>query len=322
MAKAFDTDPLGSLLEYTGLMGGNPVQPTPQQAAWERSNLRVPDHQTWVGPAMFAQGLLARLAPRRDRGVVKRTLHRVVRVAESNGLIEPLSTDDNPETRYRVLTPLGRELLEEDSYLEFVSGATFIVQKWRSSVVKIVHPSDAGIGTGFLIAPDLVATARHVLDGLGEFVVEFEDGSRAGHADVILPTLEDLDIAVIRLQAPAPAPARPFRLARDADLLDEVVVFGFPPVPFTRDAFLVVNKGEISSEVTLHTGIQAIVVSCLLRGGNSGGPVVDRRGHVAGVVSQNLFRQIAADEHSLNEGIGFAAAVPAVWLADLLAGKA
>lgn len=128
-----------------------------------------------------------------------------------------------------------------------------------------------------------------------------------------------MDVAIIKLRDPITD--RPsFTLSIDRELLDEVVVFGYPPVPQSNDAYLVVNRGEVSSLVQDYDGQQMIVVSCLTRGGNSGGPVVNRRGKVIGLVSRSLYKRLAEGEECLNEGIGFAAAVPSEWLQDLVDG--
>jgi serine protease Do len=94
----------------------------------------------------------------------------------------------------------------------------------------------------------------------------------------------DLDIALIPLEEELDR--RPFSLSDDCELLDEVVVFGYPPISQSDDAYLVVNRGEVSARPSLlGSGQRVIVVSCLLRGGHSGGPVVNRRGAVVGIVS-------------------------------------
>jgi S1-C subfamily serine protease len=184
-------------------------------------------------------------------------------------------------------------------------------------VFRIVNNDGDGIGTGFLIGSNLVATARHVVEQMPNFDVQSEDGTSFQHTTLTMHENPNVDLAVVTLQQPSPVP--PFRLTPSCDLLDPVVVFGFPPIPRTNDAYLVVNRGEVSAMPTLYSdNQQIIIVSCLLRGGYSGGPVVDRRARVVGIVSQQLFREVAPTGRSINEGLGLAAATLSARLNDLL----
>jgi len=333
MTGAFDQDPLGAVLEFFSLLKGvGKFSNTPGRNAWETANVKrlgqaslqpgTLDQMIWPNQAVSKEQLLSILAVGRDRIKVRKILDRVFLKLELEHLIEPFSQDDNLSTIYRVISPLGKELLADGSYIEYIAGLPMVVKRWRHSVVKIYHPTDAGIGTGYLIETNMVATAKHVIKRLNEFEIAFEDGTVVHHKDVLFPkNMDDLDLAIVELASHVQE-RRPFKLNIGRELLDEVVIFGYPPVPQADDAYLVVNRGEISADIKLCSQLQVLVVSCLLRGGNSGGPVVNRRGHVVGTISDNLFKKISEDEESINEGLGFAAAIPSNWTQDLLDGKA
>jgi len=321
MARSFDDDPIGAILEYA-VLKEDPARRDDAKSAWETANIPDVDvgiSQPWGGPAgtLTKTSLLNILAIGRTAGEVRQKVDWVFRVLESKRLIIPWEGDANPNTTYRVLSALGRELIQSDTHQEYVYGERHVVSRWSRSVVRIVSAEGDGIGTGFVVGPRLVATARHVLDEMPDFVVESGEAERLPHESVRRHADETIDLAVVELSAPVELP--PFRIAPSSELLDPVVVFGYPPIPRTDDAYLVVNRGEVSAKPTLYSDSQEIiVVSCLLRGGNSGGPVVDGRGRVIGVVSQQLFKQVAPSEQSINESLGFAAATMSGHLSDLL----
>jgi S1-C subfamily serine protease len=271
----------------------------------------------WRTPALSKRHLCDALSPGRGVQLLRRQLDRAFLSLESASLIEPFVGDDNVQTHFREVSSLGLELLQNRAYREYLGGLPTVVKRWRSSVVKIYHPTDKGIGTGFLVTPTIVATARHVVDDLGKFVVATENGTVLAYKSVRRHTVGDIDVAVIELSTPSAA--QPFVLKSGHDLLDEVVVMGYPPIPKSSDAYLVANRGEVSAEIKLQgEDHEMLIVSCLLRGGNSGGPVVNRRGHVLGIVSRNLEHRLADDEQSLIEGLGYAMAYTSEWILDLL----
>lgn len=161
-----------------------------------------------------------------------------------------------------------------------------------------------------------IVTAKHVVEQLDSPEVSLGDYIFSDF-DYDFPTeLPELDLAIINLRSEVNG-LEPFKICDSYDLLDEVTIIGYPPVPRSNDAYLVVNKGEVSSRVQLYQPeIQVMIVSSLLRGGNSGGPVLNNRGEVIGIVSENLFNQFSP-ENGINESIGFAAAIESIWIKDL-----
>jgi S1-C subfamily serine protease len=251
----------------------------------------------------------------RNAGRLRQVLDAVFRTLEGKYLLVPYARDANANTTYRVVSDQGRQLFDNDAYQEYLFGILRVVQRWRSSVFRLVNRKGDGVATAFLIAPRQIATAKHVIEEMPDFVVQSEQGHELKHSQVRLHEATGVDLAVVMLDEPVNM--RAFRIADEYDLLDPVVVFGYPPIPRTNDAYLVVNRGEISAKPTLYgENREIIIVTCLLRGGNSGGPVVDVTGAVVGVVSRHLFKQVAASEQSINESLGFAAATPARHLRD------
>ncbi|MEV5538809.1 trypsin-like peptidase domain-containing protein [Saccharopolyspora shandongensis] len=84
------------------------------------------------------------------------------------------------------------------------------------------------LGAGFLIAPEVVATCAHVIDGVRAPVADFPFLRSAGHAVEVLERDDGLDIAILRLPDPPPGalpvPARITGGVRD----HRFRTFGFP----------------------------------------------------------------------------------------------
>jgi len=153
-----------------------------------------------------------------------------------------------------------------------------------ASVVRVTG-SACGLGiegTGWVARPELVVTAAHVVAGEDDTQVETQAGQ-------VLPALAVAfdphnDVAVLRV----PGLAAPPLPSADATPGTPAALLGFPgngPLATTpvrvghtstvlsEDAY---GHGPVTRTITLLSGI--------VRHGDSGGPVVDRSGHVQGTV--------------------------------------
>lgn len=120
---------------------------------------------------------------------------------------------------------------------------------------------------------------------------------------------DSIDIGVIRFR-PEVALALPDLQFRDAALLEEIVVAGFPTVPTSLGGFPTFQRGEIS-QIGVRTlwGNTVDLFSAIARPGNSGGPLMTLSGNVVGLVTQSLERE--KEEGDRIRVLPFFAAVPA-----------
>lgn len=148
------------------------------------------------------------------------------------------------------------------------------------------------VGSGFFVAPDLVITNAHVLceDGKPPSVTGADGEARVAET---VKADEGLDLALLRLSG---AKARPLALGDATALVPgERVVLAGSPLGLTDS----VIEGKVSHVGQPLMGVSYVQVDANVNPGNSGGPMVDGRGRVVGVVTMMRVDQKA-------KGIGLA----------------
>lgn len=138
-----------------------------------------------------------------------------------------------------------------------------------------------GTGTGFVVAPHLVLTNWHVVDGCTEImIVDPKNRERQLTATVIAST-ENPDLALLEckgLEAPS------ITLADHLPLRGEdIMCLGFPGGSLLGLA-LKSTKGSVISQGDEGLDGGNFLHSCIINPGNSGGPIVDQAGRLVGVV--------------------------------------
>lgn len=154
-------------------------------------------------------------------------------------------------------------------------------------------------GTGFMVAPDLVVTAAHVVDHASAISVRFGSASSEG---VVLGFNELADLALVRLEAAVTGHQFQFQ-PTDPPIGTDVAALGFP-----RGESLTLTKGIVSGldrDVDFGSGLigNMLQTDTAINPGNSGGPLLNLEGRVTGVVS-------ASKKDS--EGMSYAVTAPRV----------
>jgi S1-C subfamily serine protease len=150
-----------------------------------------------------------------------------------------------------------------------------------SRVLKSVFTveTDWGLGSGFIAWRDAdgsyLLTANHVVEGqiTGAVTVSRKGGSWSGEISAVDPKH---DLAVIRISA-KPARARPLWQTPRTQAPragDQLLLLGSP-----YGLYGTVTTGIVSRVTT-----RAIQTDAAANPGNSGGPALDREGHVVGVL--------------------------------------
>lgn len=153
--------------------------------------------------------------------------------------------------------------------------------QWDRSVVRIRVVSCAGVGTGsgFLVDPTTIITARHVVEGASTIEVETWDGTDLAVAEAQEAQL--VDLGIIRLATPVDIAPLAVALA-DPHQGGDVVAIGYPEGNQLKS-----TDGEVLgyfNDVQYGSLGRIMRFTSPIKPGNSGGPLLSAEGDVVGVV--------------------------------------
>lgn len=142
-------------------------------------------------------------------------------------------------------------------------------------------------GSSALVAPDLLVTAAHVVDGYSTLRIVLGEQVTSGEVIGFAP---ENDVALVRTEAPLEGHV--FEISDDAaPVAQEIAAVGYPlngPLSIAGPGIVSANDVDISLEADdgsiWHVG-DVMRMTVPINPGNSGGPVVDRSGAIVGLVS-------------------------------------
>lgn len=165
--------------------------------------------------------------------------------------------------------------------------APVIADMARPAVVTIY--TDKGQGSGFIVSPQgYVVTNAHVIEGAGRIRAVMQNG-REAQGTVVARGSED--VALIRLNV-MNMPTLRLGQGRTAQPGEIAVWFGSP-----KGLIDTVTRGSIANNQRTINGTKYLQLDGYVNPGNSGGPVLNMRGEVIGIIT-------AKDPGS--DGIGYA----------------
>ena len=270
----------------------------------------------WWKPGQAAGPARVALGERVDRGAA------ASEEAETrNGTEDPQPQDARASaplgSAYRVVPgePLHRgsdDLTEESMRSPFVRVAQRVLPSVVSVEVRrwISHPDVDGLDESEMFAPGsgsgfvfdqrgYVLTNAHVVGGAARIWVEFDDGRQL--PATLVGSDPDTDVAVLHVeQAPADL-ALPLGNSETLQIGDWVAAVGNPLGYLNGSVTAGVVSGKGRNEISIRGGTPTyqdfIQTDASINFGNSGGPLVDRRGNVVGINTAFAGR---------GSGIGFA----------------
>jgi serine protease Do len=133
-------------------------------------------------------------------------------------------------------------------------------------------------GTGFLLsAKGYVATSYHVVKESDSIVIENEKFGRLRTRVVYSDPAND--ISILKIETPFVLRSLPYTVAEEANLAESVYTLGFP-----RED-VVFGEGSVSALTGFNQNPNAYQVSVPVNPGNSGGPLLNSKGDLIGMIS-------------------------------------
>ena len=161
------------------------------------------------------------------------------------------------------------------------SGCNSAMRGWQhyTDSVVLIKIDGKHIGSGFIIMPDLIITARHVVNRKGNYAVVFADGSKCNIQAIRIS--EETDCAVLLVHK---ANLRPLILTTKVEIGQPIFVVGSP---IDVAYFNYITRGIVSKLNVQKDWLSSnplIMIDAAVNPGNSGGPVFDMWGRVIGIV--------------------------------------
>ena len=171
----------------------------------------------------------------------------------------------------------------------------------ESGCVFIVSANGAGqlsTGSGFFVAPEYVATNRHVVqNSLGKILVTSKAlGKPALGSVVAVGKGPNDDYAILRVPAADLSRVKIMNFAKSAKKTEKVGAWGYPDLVGKNDPeyLALLKKGDIKSapELSYSEGVisavlrrdpETLVHTAPISPGNSGGPLVNADGQIVGI---------------------------------------
>jgi len=167
------------------------------------------------------------------------------------------------------------------------------VRRARRLTVRVRNIGCAGVatGSGFALGPNLLVTNRHVIAGADALEVSTWNGRTHEVSTAVVGVLGDVGFAIVEGRLPFVG-----RFGRAPRVHEPVTAVGYPlggPLALSPGAVIDrVDGGPFNVPGTV------VRLTAEIRPGNSGGPLLDRRGRIVGIV------------YAIEVSTGFGLAIP------------
>lgn len=177
-----------------------------------------------------------------------------------------------------------------EKILDYVSNASTLSQRPSESAAVTGTEGDKqeakSSGSGFFVSKSVVLTNNHVVEGCSHILVSTSAGDSA--VAEVRASDKGNDLAILKVGDDISAPGvLNFSGERPAQAGEPVTVAGYPLAGLLGSG-VSITTGVISNTSGINNDTRFIQISAPVQPGNSGGPVLDHTGRLAGVVVSKL----------------------------------
>ena len=264
----------------------------------------------------------SKLRPEWEETLNLQNVFKICAHLEHHGyLIEARVLHPHPILGRAYLAPSFSERKAQYGEYDFVGHGFALIRADLGAAVRPVvvttQDENEDIGTSFLLGnQNTLFTARHVVEGMRCVKIPDRNGNPIRARPVIVPDDPNLDVAIV--VADEPLGGLPYFQCSESSPLDEVLCLGFPPIPGFQET-LISDVATINAEIKSSMGRvvasgtsyldrqRYFLINARVKGGNSGGPIVNRQGYVVGILVQTPMNP--ADLTQL-DSLGYGVATP------------
>jgi serine protease Do len=276
-------------------------------------------------------------------------LLKMAQLLVNEGLLSPMGSEIGLAQKFRCNGFRHGDLIDYGYYDFMIYGFPAIRENFVDAVRQVILTNSKGdkdIGTGFLTRYGnklYFVTAKHCLPKEHSILIPAPDESGFKQPmlpkHIYFPADEKIDLAIIEIVnnnyiqvsdaetkiAKGISFSDKYFLLGKPNILDQVLTMGFPPIQGFIDAIQVSETATIASGLKSTTGEitgqglhypggckEHFLISARVKGGNSGGPVINRFGLVVGMIIELLQN---ADTLDL---LGYGVAVSSTVIEDLI----
>lgn len=270
----------------------------------------------------------------KEDGIEIEKIYSICKKFENEGLLVSAGTSDLNSPIFNLCFynfTFDESYAEYGSYDFLINGFLDIRNKFSQTVFPIVvqHKENKkiDIGTAFAISENNILTAKHCVENMNWIRIE-KDGCIVKIKNIYIPENKNIDLAVIETEENifAGIPILRFGIG---NVLDDVLTLGYPPIA-GFDAIQFSEKGTISTKYKASIGeivgadksyldnMEYFLINARVKGGNSGGPVINKLGFVVGMLTQLPYD---IEDSSRIDLMGFGIALPSETIATTLKGQ-